>query len=46
MQPPADGVCAVCGRNLCADWLEPARDGEAWICGDCDAALNFDALEF
>lgn len=46
MQPPADEVCAVCGRDLWADGLEPARDGDAWICEDCDAARNFDVLEF
>jgi hypothetical protein len=24
-------------------WRPP--DGNAWICGDCDAARNFDALD-
>ena len=37
--------CAICGRELWSDGLPPARDGNAWICGDCDAARNFEALD-
>ena len=37
--------CAICGRELWSDGLPPALDGEAWICGDCDAARNFTALD-
>ena len=37
--------CAICGRDLWADGLPPARDGDAWICGDCDQARNFGTLE-
>jgi hypothetical protein len=37
--------CATCGRELWSDGLPPARDGKAWICGDCDQARNFDALD-
>lgn len=50
MTPPADlpepqETCAICGRALWSDGLPPALDGDAWICGDCDAARNFDALD-
>jgi D-arabinose 1-dehydrogenase-like Zn-dependent alcohol dehydrogenase len=38
-------VCAICGRDLWWTGLPPARDGDAWICGDCDAARNFEALD-
>jgi hypothetical protein len=48
---PADSLadaaaqtCPICGRELWSDGLAPALDGDAWICGDCDAARNFDAL--
>ncbi len=37
--------CAMCGRPLGWDGQPPARDGDAWICGDCDAARNFEALD-
>jgi hypothetical protein len=37
------GQCAICGRDLWSDDLTPARDGNAWICGDCDQARNFEA---
>ena len=37
--------CAMCGRDLWSDGLAPARDGNAWICGDCDQARNFTALD-
>lgn len=39
-------TCGICGRELWADGLPPALDGSAWICGDCDAARNFTALDF
>lgn len=38
-------TCAICGRVLWSDGLPPARDGDAWICGDCDQARNFEALD-
>lgn len=44
LQTP-DEVCAICGRPLWSDGLPPALDGDAWICGDCDAARNFAALD-
>ncbi|HUF06874.1 MAG TPA: hypothetical protein VMP86_05755 [Candidatus Binatia bacterium] len=37
--------CAICGRALWSDGLAPARDGDAWICGDCDQARTFTALD-
>ena len=40
-----DETCAICGRVLWSDGLPPAQDGDAWICGDCDAARNFAALD-
>jgi hypothetical protein len=39
------GLCAICGRVLGSDGLKPARDGDAWICGDCDQARNFETLD-
>ena len=39
------GPCAICGRDLWSDGLAPERDGERWICGDCDQARNFGALD-
>lgn len=45
-QPPNfEDSCAICGRQLWWDGLPPARDGDAWICGDCDQARNFLALD-
>ncbi|HVM25616.1 MAG TPA: hypothetical protein VM253_09490 [Candidatus Limnocylindrales bacterium] len=38
-------ACAICGGDLWADGLEPARDGDDWICGDCDQGRNFTALD-
>jgi hypothetical protein len=38
-------TCAICGRELWSDGLAPALDGDAWICGDCDQARNFTALD-
>ena len=43
--PDPDAVCAICGGDLWADGLEPSRDGTSWICGDCDQARNFTALD-
>jgi hypothetical protein len=46
--PPADApelTCAICGRELWSDGLPPALDGDSWICGDCDQARNFEALD-
>ena len=43
--PDPDRVCAICGGDLWADGLEPARDGTSWICGDCDQARTFTALD-
>lgn len=53
MQPPErpepdsleEESCAICGRELWSDGLPPAQDGTAWICGDCDQARNFEALD-
>ncbi len=44
---PTDEVatCSICDRELWWDGLPPARDGDAWICGDCDQARNFGALD-
>ncbi len=38
-------TCAICGRELWSDGQPPALDGDAWSCGDCDAARNFTALD-
>ncbi len=43
--PNFEEPCAICGRELGWDGLPPARDGNAWICGDCDQARNFLALD-
>jgi hypothetical protein len=43
-EPPAE-TCAICRRELWSDGLAPALDGDAWICGDCDQARNFTALD-
>jgi hypothetical protein len=40
-----ESVCAICGRELWSDGLPPAKDGHAWICGDCDQARNFESLD-
>ena len=37
--------CAMCGRRLWSDGLPPAQEGHMWICGDCDQARNFRALD-
>jgi hypothetical protein len=42
--PEPAGICAICGRVLWSDGLPPARDGDAWICGDCDQARNTETL--
>jgi hypothetical protein len=44
-RPEPEETCAICGRALWSDGLAPAQDGDAWICGDCDAARNFAALD-
>ena len=44
-EPDLVQVCAICGRELWSDGLPPAIDGNAWICGDCDAARSFEALD-
>jgi hypothetical protein len=38
-------VCAICRRELWSDGLPPALDSDARICGDCDQARNFTALD-
>jgi hypothetical protein len=43
--PDAELTCAICGRVLWSDGLPPAQDGNAWICGDCDQARNFETLD-
>lgn len=43
--PDLGTICASCGRDLWWCDLPPDRDGDAWICGECDAARNFDSLE-
>jgi hypothetical protein len=45
IEVPVVGTCAICGRVLGSDGLPPARDGDAWICGDCDQARNFESLD-
>lgn len=51
MTPESDDLpelperCAICGRDLWFDGRAPARDGDAWICADCDDARNFTALD-
>ena len=44
-EPDMRVACASCGRALWWDGQPPSRDGDRWICGDCDAARNFDALD-
>ncbi len=44
-EPDLRERCPTCGRELWSDGLPPARDGTVWICGDCDQARNFDALD-
>jgi hypothetical protein len=41
--PPASGpfVCAICGRSD----LPPAGDWDPPICVECDAEINFAAIE-
>ena len=43
-EPDLHRLCDSCGRELWTDGLPPARDGDAWICGDCDAARNLDVV--
>ena len=42
-EPPE--VCPMCGRELWSDGLPPAQERDVWICGDCDQARNFEALD-
>jgi hypothetical protein len=44
-EPDLGERCAICGRELWSDGLPPTRDGSAWICGDCDQARTFEALD-
>jgi hypothetical protein len=44
-EPDPAETCAICGRELWWDGQPPALDGSAWICGDCDAARNFETLD-
>ena len=44
-EPDPGQNCAICGRPLWSDGLPPAIDADAWICGDCDQARNFEALD-
>ena len=43
--PDTEEQCPICGRVLWSDGLPPVRDGERWICGDCDQARSFEALD-
>ena len=43
-EPDLREACAICGRELWSDSLPPARDGNDWICGDCDQARNLESL--
>ncbi len=45
MPGPGEMACAVCGRDLWWTGQPPDIDGDVWICGECDAARNFDSLE-
>jgi hypothetical protein len=44
-QPEPYGPCTGCGRDLWWTGEEPSMDGGGWICGECDAARGFDALD-
>jgi hypothetical protein len=44
-EPDLVEACAICGRELWSDRLPPAIDGNAWICGDCDATRKITALD-
>ena len=44
-EPDLREPCAICGRELWSDGLPPARDGDAWICGDRNQARNFETLD-
>ena len=43
--PELPETCPICGRELWWDGLPPAREGDAWICGECDQARTFEALD-
>ena len=38
-------ACSICRRELGSDGLPPSRDGDTWICGDCDEARSFGTLD-
>ena len=44
-EPDLREQCATCGRPLWSDGLPPAQDGSRWICGDCDQARNYEAID-
>lgn len=44
-EPDLGDRCFMCGRDLWSEALAPAQDGSRWICGDCDQARNFEALD-
>ncbi len=35
----------MCRGPLWADGMPPVQDGKGWICGDCEQARNFEALD-
>ena len=43
--PELPEACPICGRELWWDGLPPAQEGDAWICGECDQARTFEALD-
>lgn len=43
-EPDLSTHCASCGREFGWDGLPASRDGAQWICGTCDQARTFDAL--
>jgi hypothetical protein len=45
VEPDPEDFCPICRRPLWSDRLAPVADGDAWICGDCDQARNFTALD-
>ena len=44
-EPDLLNPCSMCGHPLWEAGTPPDRDGDAWICGECDAARNFEALD-
>jgi len=43
---PTVEVCVSCGRPIGWDGQPASVEGGALICGECDAARNFDVLTF